>query len=286
MFKLWMVGICMSVNFFFCELKAQQLDLTMPPTLEVYPYFNHSFIKEHKIQTCRTKVLYKIPNYKIRSSKESQYFEMDAMGYVVKIISISKLGSDHSLSFFRNKRGKLSSVYEKDAYKNRLISYQYNENGLMVLKETADAKTSVLVSKEEMTYEIFSEYQFKRFFLNSENLTYKYQIVDLDKLGRIKEARTRFIRGMNKESIRYVYNGDLLIELITNKRDATRREEKYTMEYDLNGLLQVAKMTIDGAPIFRYEYLYEEGLLIAILRKELKTQEIQITKFTYTFYED
>ncbi|MGB1002777.1 MAG: hypothetical protein ACPGVC_01005 [Salibacteraceae bacterium] len=269
---------------FFSGVSGQQLDTEHPPVLAKYPYFNKQFIKKQKVKTCRTEVLYKIPNRKIQPSNESMLFEFDILGRVSKVVSISNLGSDNSLSYYLNKSGKIATIHERNAYKNELKSFVYNEKGLVVSIELANGKNSKLISKNEFKYEYYSDLQYKKFCLNNEGLTYKYEVVDLDEFGRVKESRARFIRGVNREYIVNTYQGEKLVECSFNKKEVTRREEKYSMEYDHNGILQVANMSVDGAVIYRYEYLYEKNMLIAILRKEIKTQEIKITKFEYTYY--
>ena len=61
----------------------------------------------------------------------------------------------------------------------------------------------------------------------------------------------------------------------------SRREVKFKMIYDSTGLLVEMNEYKDGAYIHHHELLYENGLLIAILEKNIRTQRIKIIKFKY-----
>jgi hypothetical protein len=200
------------------------------------------------------------------------------------MVSTSKFGRGNTQSYFLNKQGQLVTIHTKNANENKLKSFRYNTEGYVVEEVVSDAYTAKSIESRLYTYEYYSDYQFKRFYLNSENLTYKYEVVDLDDQGRVVDSRARFIRGVNREHEKFIYSKNQLIEYSYNTKDVTRREEKFVMVYDEDGLLQITKKFVDAAPIYRFEYLYEKGLLIAILRKDLHTQEIQITKYRYTFY--
>lgn len=264
---------------------AQQLDLHSAPMLQEYPFFNSSFIYQMNVKKIQTEVMYKMPNRTLRKTQQRQVFEFDALGNVAKYRTYASSGSCKTKSYFLNKKGQLSTHHLRFENRNELESFQYNSDGFLEKREVSDAHDASVLTQEKFTYEKFSDTQFKRFYLNDEGLTYKYEVVDLDALKRVVSTRARFIHGVHRSSSDYVYVGDLLMSFASNTREITRREEKYTMEYDTQGVLQVCNFWIDAALIYRYEYLYEDGLLVAVLRKELKTQEIQITKLNYVFYD-
>jgi hypothetical protein len=160
----------------------------------------------------------------------------------------------------------------------------YNTEGLVTDIVLADAKTAKTISEEKFKYEVFTKYQYKKYWLNNEGLTYKYTVVDLNEKGRKEEERTRFIRGASRETIYYSYQNGWLSEYSYNLKETTRRETKYILDYAENGDLLTMNEYTDGAFVTRFEYLYEDGLLIAILQKNINSQQIKITKVKYTFY--
>lgn len=282
---LHLMLLCGSVFLIITVGNAQQLDLHSAPMLREYPFFNSDFIHQMNVKKIHTEVMYKMPNRTLRKTQQRQVFDFDALGNVAKYWTYGSSGSCKSKSYFLNKKGQLSTNHLRFENRNELESFQYNADGFLEKREVSDVRDATVLTQEEFTYEKFSDMQFKRFYLNDKGLTYKYEVVDLDVLQRVVSTRARFIHGVHRSSSDYVYEGDLLMSLASNTREITRREEKYTMEYDTQGVLQVCNFWIDAALIYRYEYLYEDGLLVAVLRKELKTQEIQITKLNYVFYD-
>ena len=278
--SIWLVLLSLTSG----EGSAQQLNMGKAPVIDVYPFFNASFIKNKKVRFIETEVMLKIPNQKIRYSNRVQKFEFDRSGNVMVYQNISPSGVNSKTSYFLNKTGLLAIIHSEMPHKDALLSFFYDEKGRVVTKETANGKNPEALVEEKFTYEDFSATQFKKYYLNDENLTYKHEVVDLDSKGRVVESRARYIRGVNREYSKFGYAQKLLVSVSINVKNVTRREEKYVMSYDDNEVLQFMQFRIDGAPIYRYEYLYEDELIIAILRKDLKSEEIQITKLKYRFF--
>ena len=283
MIKHFAVGVVAVFLAVPLNILAQQLALGEPPIMAEYPFFNCRVMKNNGVQSIRTLVMYKFPNRKIQHANESQRFVFDKLGHVTHYEYVSLNGMKVKETYYLDKHGMLSSKQIVGRGKNQMISFQYNERNLMVKKEVSNIENGNVEQTENFSYEVFSENQFKRFYLNDEDLTYKYEVVDLNDQGKKIESRSRFIHGVHRESKEWEYTNDLLVMYAKNTREVTRREEKYTMEYDAKGILQITNFLVDMAPVYRYEYLYENGLIIAILRKDLKTQEIKITKLQYTF---
>ena len=277
---LWTVLLCLTSLF----IHAQELHSNNLPILEEYPFFNRGFIKSHSVQKIETEVLYKWPNQPIRKSFETKDFEFDQRGVTLKYRSCDKKGVCTSSTYFLNKDGFVATSQYLHGSKNELHAYYYDADGLLLKIEKNNTADASFIAREEFSYERYSEKQYKKFYLNDEGLTYKYEVVDLDGKQRVIDRRSRFIHGSQRSTLHVVYEDDLLVEYVSNVRDFTRREEKYAMQYDANDRLQVTELWVDAALVYRYEYLYENGLLEAILRKNLKTQEIQITKLRYTFF--
>jgi hypothetical protein len=147
-----------------------------------------------------------------------------------------------------------------------------------------DTKTGVQLLKQE--YKFVYEYydQYKKYWLNDEGLSFKYSIIKLDDKKRIIEEKGRYIRGTSKHAIYYTFEGEKLIFYSSNIREATRKEKKYEMIYDENNRLIEMNEYKDGAYIHHHEFLYENGLLVAILEKLIRNQRIKIIKFKYEIY--
>ncbi|MFT6324656.1 MAG: hypothetical protein ACJAWO_002221 [Halieaceae bacterium] len=278
--NLWVVLLA---GFSFNGI-SQQLNTVHSPTLKSYPFFNGDFIKAEEVKSIHTMVMYKMPNRRIRNSQVSQKFNFDRRGNVYECQEILVSGMKIKTSFFLNKTGLLATIHLENSYKDELKTFFYNEQGFVTRIESADGKNGKMLLEEKFKYEYFSGGQYKKYYLNDEGLTYKYEVVDVDSSGRIIETRSRNIRGVNREYATFKYDQKVLVMLSVNTKNVTRREERYEMDYDRDWKLQTANYLVDAAPVYRYEYLYENGVIIAILRKNLQTQEIQITKLKYTFY--
>lgn len=263
---------------------GQQFAAHLPPLMDKYPFFNQSVIKTKQIKTLTTSVMYKVPNRKLVYSGESQLFSFDENGNVSSLKQTTRSYVVHNTKYFLNKQNQLETVLIKYGMVSELKSFEYNQEGLLIKELLANSQTAETITEQEFKYEFFTKNQYKKYWLNDEGLTYKYTVVDLDELGRKDEERTRYIRGASRETNYYSYENNQLVSYSHNEKEFTRREVKYLINYSENGDVVDMNKYEDGAYVTRYEYLYEEGLLIAVLQKNIRSQEIRITKIKYTFY--
>lgn len=266
------------------NLNAQQYARSLPAQAKTYPFFNSDFIRQKRIKTIKTEVMYKYPMQKISFSAESMRYSFSGNGDVEQWISINRSGNEKRVNYYLSKDGKLVSEHIRTSKRNILKSYVYDSHGNVIEIERIDESQQEKFDPERFSYEYYSDTQYKKFWLNNEGLTFKYTIVNLED-GIIVNETTRYIRGASKESVYYHYESGKLISYAKNSKLNTRREVKFELEYDESGMLQVMKEYHDGALVYRFEYLYEEGLVSVMLRKEIKSHQIQITKYSYTFYQ-
>ena len=286
MIKRMKLGLLLAfLSMTMCGL-AQQFAANIPPLMGEYPFFNSSFIMERKLKSLSTSVMYKSPNKKLDHSTESEMFLFDKNGNTVTWTKNNRIGVEVSIDYFLNDDNLLATEHIKESNAAYLKSFAYNEKGLVTQILLANAHTAKTIIQENFKYEYFGELQYKKYWLNDELLTYKYTVVDLDELGRKEEERTRFIRGASRETNYYSYKHNLLISYSHNDKEFTRREVKYVINHNKRGVVLDMNKYVDGAFVTRFEYLYENGLLIAILQKNLRTQEIKITKIKCEFYGD
>ena len=90
------------------------------------------FVKSHSIQKIETKVLYKWPNQPLRNSFETQRYEFDKRGVMLKYRGCKKNGVCSSTSYFLNKQGLLATSHYRHGMRNEINAYHYDENGLVV----------------------------------------------------------------------------------------------------------------------------------------------------------
>jgi hypothetical protein len=266
-------------------VNGQQFANHLPALGTTYPFFNAHLIKEKKIKKLITTVMYKSPNRKLVYSAEFAIYLFSRNGDVEKYTRANRSGNSINSNYFLSKNGLLATEHIQSAKKDIFKSYVYNEKNLVTEIQEAKAQTAKVIKTDKFKYEFFTEFQYKKYWLNSEGLTYKYTVVDLDDKGRVEEERTRFIRGASRETIYYTYENGWLTSYSYNVKEVTRRETKYILEYAENGDLLVMNESRDGALIARTEYLYEEGVLIAILEKNIASQQIKITKVKYEYFE-
>ena len=265
---------------------TQQFAENSPPLMNQFPYFNSSVIKANNVKSLSTSVMYKIPNRKLYHSSEKELFLFDENGNVSKVEITNRAYVTSSTNYFLNVDNQLITEHIKVGIVSQFRSFEYNKEGLVTQVLLANANTAKTITKEEFKYEYFSENQYKKYWLNDEGLTYKYTVVDIDEQGRKEEERTRYIRGASRETNYYGYENNRLVSYSHNEKEFTRREVKYRINHNEKGDVLDMNKSVDGAFVTRFEYLYEDGLLIAILQKNIRTQEIRITKVKYEFYNE
>lgn len=263
---------------------GQQYAKTLPAEAKEYPFFNAEFVRARRIKSIQTKVMYKSPMQKILFSVEQMTYDFSRNGDVEQWKSMNRSGNERSIKYYISKDGLLISEHIKSSKQNILKSYVYDASGNVIEIQQMDQTQINQYDPERFSYEYYSETQYKKFWLNNEGLTYKYSIInELD--GLKVDETTRYVRGAGKESIYYQYDAGFLISYAKNTKVSTRREVKFDLEYDENNVLQIMNEYHDGALVYRFEYLYENDLVVAVLRKEIKSHQIKITKYQYTFFE-
>lgn len=252
--------------------------------LKKYPLFKAEYMNDHHIKSAVTEVMYKVPMRPIENSLEKESFEFKPNGTINEYRKINSLGDTSHFKYILSQNGNIDKIQFKNKSREILISYTYDErNNITEIHET-DVKTDVKIGVEKFKFIYESYNQYKKYWINNEGLTFRYAIISLDNKNRVTKDEGRYIRGTNKHSYAYFYTDGLLTEFISNIRETTRKEVKYEMEYSIKGDLLNLNQYQDGAHLFQCEYLYENGLLIAILEKNVQTKRIKITKIKYSFY--
>lgn len=255
-----------------------------PPISYTYPIFNADFVSEQRIRSIRTEVIYKAPMRELRFSNESDRFYFSRNGDVEKWVRRGKYSDSTVTTYFLDNTGNLSSEMVKSKNMETLKSFRYNDKGHIMESEHTDVQESSKSYTENFSYEYLTDTQYKKYWLNSEGLTYKFSVIDLDESQKIKEERTRYIRDATRETTIYKYENGLLVSYAVNVKQAYRRETKYVMIYDSENQIIEMNKYIDGAHVQHSEFLYDNGLVSAVLEKTIKTQQIKITKYKYSFW--
>ncbi len=255
-----------------------------PEDLKKFPYLNSEYIKQNKIKSVYTEVLFKVPSKPIEHSLERDSFTFNSNGLISTYQKINTLGDTSNSKYSFDIQGEIDEIYFKNRSREIRIKYFFDKKtNLVEIKET-DVRTGVVIEQQNFKYVYETYNQYKKYWINNEGLTFRYAIISLDDQNRIIKEEGRYIRGTNKHAKQYIYTNQLLTEYISNTRESTRKEEKYKLIYDENATLLEMDEYQDGAHLSHTEYLYENQLLEAILEKNMHTKQIKITKVKYSLY--
>jgi hypothetical protein len=162
--------------------------------------------------------------------------------------------------------------------------FTYDGSGFVTQKRTVNALSGE-AQTEQFRKEQVNETQQKKYWLNTEQLTYKYCVTNYNAQGQPIDATTRFVRGAHRTNETWDWRQNWLSEYTIQTREFASESHRYVMHY--NAQFEVLKMEVytNGSASHVWEYLYEEGLLTAILAKDLSNNCITITKLHYQFWE-
>ena len=198
---------------------SQQFPSDFPPTLKNYPFFNTEFVHSKGIKSIHTKVMFKSPMQKIVYSLESDSFRFNELGRVVFHQKNHSNGDTTTTQFKANKLNLVTQEVIKSKHRDIKISYIINDHNDVIEINEIDNRTGLELQNEKFKflYEYYDQY--KKYWLNSDGLSYKYSIIKLDDKKRIIEERGRYLQGTSKHSIYYKYENDLLIDYpVTSKK--------------------------------------------------------------------
>jgi hypothetical protein len=263
---------------------SQPFDVSAPLPWKSFPFFSPEYCAKNHIKAIRTEVMKKPSNRPIMRMANRDFYYFDTLGTITSRWS-KTIHFDTTLwSFETDGRKLLVWEYSSDSRGRRSFRYIRDENGNVTEVIERDEKKLEVVGTEKFRYDYDYEGQYKKYWLNDEGLSYKYALVKVDSENRKIHEEHRFIRGAGKIERTYVYQNEWLIEYREMVRTTSRSDVAYQMKYNsLNQIIEMDEIQ-GGTPVFHTEFLYENGLVTAILEKELATQEITITKFSYEFY--
>lgn len=248
------------------------------PNFSVFPFFNAEYIRTHSIQKISTSVMFKYPQKTLIGSVKKQVWEFNATGSPKCYAVTSAAGYTVKTRFAYNDSNQLVSKVSS----KQTTMYTYNKMGAIMEEKVVEGANNS-VGFQRYRYEILTDSQTKKYWLNNEQLTYKYQIQNRNKAGQLTDATTRFIRGVNRTIESWQWNGEWLTQYEKSEREFTTESFKYVMVYTSGQIVEKMEVYKDGTHFQTWEYLYEDGLLIAILTKDLDNQCITITKLVYEY---
>lgn len=258
--------------------KAQVSVPHLVPDFGVFPFFNETYIVKNSIRKIGTTVMFKYPMKTLIGSVKKQEFTFQRNGMPYSYAITSAEGHTKKSRYMYAPNTQL----ESEISLNHTTYYSYDKNGFLVKERIVGEDGNQNVQQYRM--ERVSDQQTKKYWLNNEQLTYKYAIQNTNQNGQLVSSSTRYIRGAYRTNETWQWKQGWLLTYVKQTREFTSETKRYSITYSTEFEVQKMEVFTNDVHSHTWEYLYEDGLLTAILIKDLKTQCITITKIDYEYW--
>lgn len=268
---------------------AQQLLNTEGRLMEYAPYFNASFIRENNIRFIQSKVSYKDDMQPIRRTARKQKYKFDRLGRLVRYAENYFINGRYDSSyteFTYSKEGLLLREKVKDAYGMHMYTYKYNPEGDLIEKiHTRPSNRNIPPKIEQFKYEYYGSTQKKKLFLNDENRVFKEENINKNSLGKLDEVNSSFRIARKREHKDFMYDKNGFLQKMVH---VSQNSPIVTVQFDYvndeKGNPLEESITRNGKLLTKKEFLFKDGLIDAILKRDENTNRITITELEYKFF--
>jgi hypothetical protein len=285
---------------FSVTMSSQLIDNRLGNAFKEEMYFNQEFLWQNKIKSITGSVSVKRPNRPIESKPDMFVYRFNTVGLLQEIDKVTSLmNSVDSLrvEYKRNSNGELAERSEsgkKGYYSTRFV---YDNEGRVIRLDygkneniSTDARIlqpgqRITINSESFTYAQSTPTVLRKNKMNNYGLHYASSVIVKNELGYVLSEVEELVMSAKTTTRNYTY--DLKgwvtkIETIDNSGREVRSEE---FKYDSLGNLLSVTYSKGNEVIEEIEVLYTETMLIeALLRENMQSKEIEITKFSYEFH--
>ena len=265
------------------------------------PFFNTKFILSTNLKSLDGVISTKKELVAIQSSRLVQGYKYNNKGELIAQYSstIKNKKRDTLFTFYKyNDAGELTLKRISDSYGFYSYSYEYDSLGQMTKntfsreKNIGKSKANFILGKQ---YIIFSEsYKYKKtdsitekIIYNNNERPYQKNTYKYDKLGYLKEEKTRLLINNKVHLNVYDYNEKGALKKIESfKQNEETAYKKIKFQYDDWGNITYIDEYKDGVQVVHKEILYDPSTLLlkTILSQDLISNLITIVKFKPKFY--
>ncbi|MCC6600587.1 MAG: hypothetical protein IT223_07910 [Crocinitomicaceae bacterium] len=281
-------------------LRAQIIDNRLGNAFKEEMFFNQEFLWQNKIKNATGVVSIKRPNRPIESRPDLVVYRFNEVGLLQqldKITSVLDLIDSLTIEYHRNIKGELEYksevrrsgyqttrfIYDKEG---RLIRLDFGKNeNISSEKSRLEPGQMISVSSETFTYIDAGTNAIRKSKYNNYGLLYSNETVTKSDLGYITSDIIELVMSNKITTRSYTYNDKGWVSQVETTDNLSKNSTTEVYSYDNVGNLEKIEY-FNGTTLYEeLDILYTETMLIeAILRNDLQTHEIVITKFSYDFY--
>lgn len=274
----------------FCGLfsNAQLLDLTSNWFGEE-GFFVEKTLQDHNIKSITIEKSSKLDGKYFSSEQDALKYTFNTSGQLVqslKFIPLADRTDSSVFTFFYNKTQKVFKREEKEGPFSFTYYFVYKDDKLQ--KEVKINNYSPNLDTSYIRFYAHEELDGnteKVTYFNSIRRPYQYREDQFDLFGQLIHQKTSLVRSQNFSEKEFTYQVNQLIK----KRSFTNvgKQQVNIWEYSYEkGILDFIKHFQDDALIEKIGFTYrQDGLVSAIVTRDMERKSVTIYKFSYTFFD-
>jgi hypothetical protein len=253
------------------------------------PFFNPTFISEHHIREISGQVSVKLSGHPVAVTNEITVYRFDQRGNLTAHLEVNRLMRDTvRVQYIYNKANELVMKKVHDRGKVQHYHYAYNDHGDMIWMKM-NQPGSMFEGNDEVkfNYTYFDSQHAKIEVINSENRLSRTETRNYNASGQPVELSSKQAIGSARTHQGFVYTTSGQLEKMIHKISTASGTRTYTYHYEWeeNGAPSKEQIFFGAEAMVRKEFIYQNGLLNALLIKDEHTERIRIIEYSYTMFD-
>lgn len=298
-FSLLIFSFVLSLTF---TARGQLINNTLGKSFEEQPFFNSKEIKLKKVKEIRCTYFQKKTGDIMRDLDKSSVYYFNEKGYLATVFEIQDPGSNADTSYFQyiySPKGILKTLRKNNYTGFTSTNYTYDSIGQVIKEEYFRDKVlqrdlsqplfkqDSLLDFETVRYKSYPN-QKKKIVYNSYGNPYIDYITYTNPKGQIIEIAKKLKMTSEINEVKYYYNLNNQVDSIVKFSSLTPKEtESIHFKYDTKNNLMSKKSYVNKKLIYQTEFLYnaKTGVLSSIIKQEVATNLLSITRFETIYYD-
>ena len=282
--------------------RSQLINNNLGKAFEEQPYFNAKEIKIKKVKEIRCTYFQKKTGDIMRDLNKQSIYYFNEKGYLATVFEIQSPGSNADTSYFQylySPKGMLRTLRKNNYNGFTSTNYSYDSIGQITKEEyyrdlviNRDLTSPLFKQDSLMDYETirYKNYpnQKKKIVYNSYGNPYIDYITYTNAKGQIIEIAKKLKMTSEINETKYFYNSSNQVDSIVKFSSLNPKEtESVYFKYDAKNNIIDKKSYINKKLIYHTEFLYnaKTGVLSSMIKQEIATNLLSITRFETIYYE-
>ncbi len=263
-------------------------------------FFNSEFIRNNKIKQISGAYMIKRDGESLKNLPGKIKYSFNEHGLLEDLYQVSELAGFRDTTHVIYRYTKTGLVKERIEYNaSTYNSHQlvYNDIGRVVGEmnyrvRDLDENPEVfvpgekhLVSSTRYSWTDVNDTTLEKTCYNNNSLPYQKEIVCTNEDGFLIQCKRQYVTTKDSKVIHYKYNKESWISEKEVRKSNSNEVEFYRYNYDKLGMLLKESYFLSAQELKFKELLYkDDGMLEAIIEKDIETGEINICKYTTTYF--